>query len=284
MKFRDAETVVDIERVYLEYRTERWAIEAGRTHSELGYWNTAFHHGTWLQLTIERPRVLAFEEGGGVLETHTIGVTAIYSPKRGDHGLEFVISTGNGRGRTIDAVQNTGDDNLAKSLLLRLGTVGIGHPALRFGANVAIDEIAPEDAAVRPLLPNKSIFELVTGVFLALRSERVIVFSETYNLLHHASHQTWQFTDGFLLVGYRFGQLVPYGEFELRRGNGARDPYYRPAAALGSLSVPPEDFVEGTAGLRYDVSPWSALKVELAAARFEHNSDYRAAINWSFGR
>jgi hypothetical protein len=42
--------------------------------------------------------------------------------------------------------------------------------------------------------------------------------------------------------------------------------------------------VEGTAGLRYDVSPWSALKVELAAARFEHNSDYRAAINWSFGR
>ena len=285
-KFKNAQTVVDLERLYLEYRTERWAIEAGRTHAELGYWNTAFHHGTWLQLTIRRPRVLDFEEGGGILETHSIGLTGVYGPKRGDHGVEFLVSVGNGRGRTIDAVQNTGDNNWAKSVLLRISSVGIGHPALRFGMNAQFDKIAPEDAAVRPLLPNRSIYEFVTGVFLALRSERLIVYSETYNIVHRAAGQTWQFTDGFLLAGVRFGQFVPYGEFEMRRGDGFTDPYYRPdVMTTGSLSVPPDGFREVTAGIRYDASAWSALKLELAGARFQHSQDdYRVELNWSFGR
>jgi hypothetical protein len=43
--------------------------------------------------------------------------------------------------------------------------------------------------------------------------------------------------------------------------------------------------------LRYDLSSWSALKLELAANRFDVAMDpgrsvsgYRAAVNWSFGR
>jgi hypothetical protein len=284
VKFKNDQTVIDLERLYLEYRTDRWALMVGRTHSELGYWNTAFHHGTWLQLTIKRPRVLGFEEGGGVLATHSTGITASYGPRRGDSGLEVVVAVGNGRGRTIDVVQEGADNNWEKSVLVRLGAVGIGHPALRFGINIGTDSIAPESAAVRPLLPNQQIFELVTGVFLALRGERLVVFSETYNVLHRGGGQLWQFTDGFLIAGYRFGQFIPFGEIEARGGNGADDPYYRPDPAIGSASVSPGNFVEGTVGARYEVNAWSALKVELSAISFANGSDYRAEINWSFGR
>jgi hypothetical protein len=277
-------TVIDLERLYLEYRTDHWAFVAGKTHTEFGYWNTAFHHGTWLQLTKRRPRAIEFEGNGGILATHSVGVTASYGPKRGDSGGELLVAVGNGHGRTLDTVQTEGDNNLVKSVLVRIGAIGIGHPGLRFGVNVAVDEIAAEPAAVRPMLPDRAILELVTGFYLALRADRLVVFSEAYNILHHSGPQNWQFTDGFLLAGYRFGQFTPYGEIEARNGDGANDPYYQPDPAVDLHIFPPGNFVEGTAGVRYELNTWSALKLELAAASFADRTDYRAELNWSFGR
>jgi len=42
----------------------------GRFHSPLGFWNSEHHHGAYMQTTISRPSILAFEDGGGVLPTH----------------------------------------------------------------------------------------------------------------------------------------------------------------------------------------------------------------------
>jgi hypothetical protein len=284
MLFEDGETVLDIERAYLEYRASRWTFSAGRTHADLGYWNNAFHHGRWLQLTINRPHVLRFEDEGGMLPIHAVGANVSYSPARGDHGLEVAVGVGNGHGRTIERIQGEGDNNWAKSILVRIGAVGIGDPALRFGMNVVVDKIAPEDVTVRPLLPDRPIYELITGVYLAFRGERLSVFSETYNVLHRGGGTSWQTTDGFLVAGYRFGPFIPYGELEARHGDGRSDPFYSPDPAIGSESVAPGNFIEGTVGLRYEIGVWSALKLELAAGRFEHVSDQRVELNWSFGR
>jgi len=284
MVFEHGETVVDIERAYLEYRTTRWMFVAGRTHAELGYWNNAFHHGRWLQLTIDRPHALRFEDEGGILQVHSVGASVSYAPARGDSGVEVALGVGNGHGRTIDQIQTKEDDNWAKSMLVRVGAVGIGHPALRFGVNAAVDIIAPQPVTVRPLWPDKPITELVTGVYLALRGERLMVFSETYNVLHRSGGRSWQITDGFLIAGYRFSQFIPFGELEARRGDGRSDPFYNPDPAIGSEGVPPGNFVEATAGVRYELNAWSALKLELSAGTFEHVSDYRAEVNWSFGR
>jgi hypothetical protein len=291
MSFEDGETVVDVERAYIEYRTDRLTFAAGRTHAELGYWNNAFHHGRWLQLTINRPHVLRFEDEGGALQVHTVGVSASYGPGRGGSGLEVALGVGNGHGRTLDLVQTESDNNWAKSVLLRIGAAGIGHPTLRFGINVGVDSIAPEPAAVRPLLPDQQMFELLTGVYFALRSEGLIAFSETYNVLHRGGGKTWQFTDGFLIAGYPLGQFTPFGEVEARAGSGFTDPFYNPDPAIHAETVRPGNFVEGIAGLRYELSAWSALKLELAASRFQvaadpthYSKDYRAELNWSFGR
>jgi hypothetical protein len=291
MSFEDGDTVVDVERAYLEYRTEHWTLAAGRTHAELGYWNNAFHHGRWLQLTINRPHVLRFEDEGGMLQVHSVGVAATYGPGRGHSGLEIALGVGNGHGPTLDRIQTESDNNWAKSVLVRIGAVGIGHPALRFGVNVAIDSIAPEDATVRPLLPDRSIFELLTGAYVALRSESLIAFSETYNVLHRGGGQTWQVTDGFVILGVPVGRFTPFAEIEVRHGDGLTDPFYNPDPMVHSEVPPPGNFVEGIAGLRFELSAWSALKLELAASRVQlaadpsrSESDYRAELNWSFGR
>jgi hypothetical protein len=211
-------------------------------------------------------------------------MTCNYGPPRGGRGLEIAVGVGNGHGRTLEQIQTTADNNWAKSVLVRIGAVGIGHPALRFGMNVAVDSIAPEDAAVRPLLPDRQILELVTGVYLALRGEDLMIFTETYNVLHRSGGKSWQLSDGFLIAGYRLGQVTPFGELEVRHGDGATDPYYNPGPDIAAMPVAPGDFVEATAGLRYEVNAWSALKLELAAGSFQHVSDYRAELNWSFGR
>lgn len=284
MELGEGETVVDVERAYLEYRTPHWVFSAGRTHAELGYWNNAFHHGRWLQLTIDRPRVLRFEDDGGMLPVHQIGVTVAYGPKRGDAGLELAVGVGNGHGRVLEAIQNGGDNNKAKSVLARLGLVGIGLPGLRIGVNFGFDVIAPEPIGVRPLAPDAEILELITGAYLALRSERLIVYAEGYNVVHRAMGTTWQITDGFFLAGVRVGKFIPFGQIELRHGDGAIDPYFHPDASLASETVVPLDFSEGIAGLHYDLNTWSALKLEVSARRQSGADDYRAEINWSFGR
>jgi hypothetical protein len=287
-------TDIDMERVYLEYRITNWIISAGRTHAELGYWNNAFHHGRWLQLTIARPRVLRFEDDGGMLPIHHVGVTIEHAPARGEQGLDVVLAVGNGHGPTLLGIQTNADDNEFKSLLMRVGGVGFAHGTLRFGVNAMVDRISAETFGmppmpVYPLLPNTSMLEMITGVYFALRSERLLVFSETYNVLHQGGGKSWDTTDGFVVAGMRFDKLIPYGQLEVRRGDGATDPFYNPDPMAAPEAQGPVNFVEGIAGLHYDLNPWSAIKLELGARNVgsgpdNGKNDYRAEINWSFGR
>ncbi len=45
----------------------------GRFHNPLGYWNTAFHHGKYLQTSLSRPGITDFEDDGGPLPIHITG-------------------------------------------------------------------------------------------------------------------------------------------------------------------------------------------------------------------
>jgi hypothetical protein len=302
-------TNIDMERAYIEYRKNGFVVAGGRTHAELGYWNNAFHHGKWLQLTIDRPRVLRFEDSGGMLPVHQVGVTVEHGPDRGESGLDVVLAISNGHGPTLLGIQTNGDDNLAKALLLRIGGVGFAHDTLRFGVNAMVDRIRDDvftNAAgmtvpVYPLLPNASMTELITGAYLALRSDTLSVFSEVYNVLHVGGGKSWDTTDGFAVVGYRIGNYIPYGLLEARYGDGGSDPFYNPDPEAAPEATGATNNIEVIAGLKYELSPWCAFKFELGARHLGGNqtganqgvdemplidstNEYRAQVNWSFGR
>ncbi len=296
----DYGTDIDMERMYLEYRADNFIVTAGRTHAELGYWNNAFHHGRWLQLTIARPRVLRFEDDGGMLPVHHVGVTVEHTPDRGATGLDVALSVGNGHGPSLLGIQTNSETNYMKSILLRVGGVGFAHDTLRFGVNGMLDKIEG-DPTVYPLLPNTNMWELITGAYLALRGQQVIVFSEVYNVLHSGGGKSWDTTDGFVVAGYRIEDvnLIPYAELEARHGDGGSDPFYNPDPAQYPEATGAFNYVEGIGGLHYDLNPWSALKLELGVRRIgggalgnqgvelplmNTTNDYRAEINWSFGR
>ncbi len=74
---RDNSFGVDVERLLLTYSFGDFLnVAVGRFHSAIGYYNTAYHHSTWLQTTTGRPFLFQFEDQGGILPIHNVGATA----------------------------------------------------------------------------------------------------------------------------------------------------------------------------------------------------------------
>jgi len=77
----------------------------GRFHTPLGYWNSNYHHGLYLQTSVHRPGIIEYEDAGGALPNHITGalldgqqytengvfnyaLAAGLAPTLGHHGLE----------------------------------------------------------------------------------------------------------------------------------------------------------------------------------------------------
>ena len=58
---KDTGYSIEIERAQVQYDfADALRISAGRFHTPVGYWNTAFHHGSWLQTSVARPEMIKF--------------------------------------------------------------------------------------------------------------------------------------------------------------------------------------------------------------------------------
>src|SRR5581483_2283037 len=113
---------LDIERLQLTYKRNKYfEISGGRYHTAIGYYNTAFHHGTWFQTATGRPFMYFFEDRGGILPVHSVGVTTSgLVPGTGKFGLHWVAEIGNGRSSSPlgQPVQNFLSDKNHKDLNL----------------------------------------------------------------------------------------------------------------------------------------------------------------------
>src|SRR5262249_39720793 len=50
-----------VERSIIRYDyNDAFKVSFGKYHTPVSYWNTAFHHGAWLQTTIARPQMVKF--------------------------------------------------------------------------------------------------------------------------------------------------------------------------------------------------------------------------------
>lgn len=111
---------VDVERYLLQYsRNDYFNISAGRGHTAIGYYNTAYHHSSWLQTTTGRPFLFDFEDRGGILPVHMVGVSVSGQVPSGSLGLHYVAEVGNGRASRSpleeEPVQNEIDDQNHKA-------------------------------------------------------------------------------------------------------------------------------------------------------------------------
>src|SRR4029079_168390 len=87
----NTQVTTDLERLQLTYRlNDHLNLSAGRYHTGIGFYNGAFHHGSYFETPIGRPRIFAFEDEGGVLPVHEVGVSVRGKVPRTGYALGFV--------------------------------------------------------------------------------------------------------------------------------------------------------------------------------------------------
>ena len=80
-------------------------LSAGRMHTPVAYWNTAYHHGHWLQTSVGRPEMI--RGGGTFLPVHFVGVEVAGTlPAR---GIGYQAGIGNGRTETYARAGDEGE-------------------------------------------------------------------------------------------------------------------------------------------------------------------------------
>ncbi|RKZ69067.1 MAG: hypothetical protein DRQ44_03530 [Gammaproteobacteria bacterium] len=86
----------ELERFQLGWQADEDTIGwLGRFHSPSRYWNSAYHHGLYLQTSITRPLVEKFEDEGGIVPTHVSGLMLEAMHKlQGTAGFQTTFSFG----------------------------------------------------------------------------------------------------------------------------------------------------------------------------------------------
>ncbi|HEY3593646.1 MAG TPA: hypothetical protein VGL13_07225, partial [Polyangiaceae bacterium] len=282
--FEIGDTVdLDVERMLVRWQGDNYFVEAGRMHTAFGYWNNAYHHGRWLQPTIVRPRWVAFEDDDGIIPVHLVGIDAGLKLKTAAGSLNLTVSLGNGRGKVVDDVRSAGDYQAGKAVQASIEYVGMIWPDLRLGVSGMYDKIPGQSAMDRPALPNASIDEWIGGVYIAYPSVPLLLIAEGYLVDHKHANQEWTTYGGFGLIGYNIGAFTPYVQVERVVSSGGQDPFFVPDPTNPGASW---DTVSGIAGLRIDISDWTALKAEYryTSALDRNNSVvHQGILNWSWG-
>jgi hypothetical protein len=256
--------VVDVERIEVAYLfSDLFRLRAGRFHTAIGYYNDAYHHGHFFQIATDRPEMLRFEDEGGLIPAHSIGVHIDgLLPLGPIGGLRYDVEVANGRGRIPDEVTNTFDPNQEKAFNLRL-RLEPGFPeGLILGGNLYFDTI--RTGGIEPPRPEVTVDEVILGGHLAYLENYVHLIGEYLHITHRASNTVTVTQAGYAELGYTFKVVTPY----VRAQRVVFPPDLDPFFALNLLAIR-GSFSSGLAGLRFNVSDYLALKLEGAYTKLD---------------
>jgi hypothetical protein len=296
--------LAELERLHIRWTPSKtFFLEVGRFHTDLGYWNVAYHHGKWLQLSIDRPRTILLH--GGLLPVHWIGAQGGVSVPVANGAVNLVGSVGSARdpiGSSDHQAHGTAFTPINGGHV-KLESAGIGPTHLHFGLAGIYSRIPGEAAFTRPGLPDQGINEYIGSAFIAYPSYPLILITEGYIIQHTVpggdissgeAGSKWRTYGAFGIIGYSLGRVTPYvkGEYVKAKSNSLiADPFYVPEPKSVHGPTVALDLIEGTLGARIDVSTWSSLKLEYqlttgAARRLAtdpHPAIHTGTANWSFG-
>lgn len=249
---------VDIERYLLQYsHNDYFNLSAGRGHTSIGYYNTEYHHSSWLQTATGRPFLFDFEDHGGILPIHLVGVTASGQIPSGSLGLHYVAEVGNGRASrtplTEEPVQNDIDDQNHKAFNLAIFARPDAIRGLQTGFSFYRDTLVPQG---QPRL-GESIF-----------AAHAVLVRPRYEWLNEAV------LDRHTVMGTQAVYNTPAFYTQLSRQFGSYRPYMRYQymnAAKTEPLFPDVGLRQGpSVGVRFDASESVALKFQYDYTRLRN--------------
>jgi len=245
---------IDLERLLLQYTpSDYFNVSFGRYHTAIGWYNTAYHHSTWLQTATGRPFLFEFEDRGGILPVHNVGISVNGRIPSGKLGLHYVAELGNGRAAPSrpdavqqEAVQNVHDDNNGKAVNFGIMARPEWLRAFRAGFSVYRDRLTPEGVAKvgQTILAAYAVYQSSLFEFL---NEAVVIRNATAETNRVVSHAPGFYTQ----VSRRFGAVRPYFRYQYVNVPD-RDPLFPGVGLRYGPSL----------GMRYDVSEFAAFKLQ----------------------
>lgn len=247
----------EVERAIIRYDVnDYFKMSFGKYHTPISYWNTAFHHGAWLQTTISRPEMIQF--GGRFLPVHFVGALAEGDIPSGKVGLHYNAGLGNGRqtvgslGRDSDA----GDVNSNRAFVGNIYARPISLYGLQVGASFYHDVITPD--AGTTLHPQR---EWISSGHIVWSKESPEFIAEFADVRHEdeLTGKIWNSQGAYAQVAYRlpgaYKKWKPYYRFE----------YIHVPATEPVLQFP--NLAGHTVGTRFDIVDFAALKFEYRHSR-----------------
>ena len=246
---RDDGFSAEVERAFVMWEpSDFYKIAAGRFHTPITWWNTAFHHGLWLQTTINRPLLTRF--GGEFVPVHFVGLMANGAIPSGSAGLHYEAGFGNGRGENIARGGDAGDVNDNRAVIARFTFKPDKAYGLQTGASVYLDKISQQ-----PMLEDHD--EQIVTLFFAWTREIPEVIAEYVWLDREGveTGATYSSAAYYVQVAYRLkvwkARIKPYVRYEDIDVDDL-DPVF-----TGQM-----DFTQGLVGVRLDVGTLVAIKLE----------------------
>jgi hypothetical protein len=259
--------VVDVERIEVAYLfSDYFRLRLGRFHTAIGYYNDAYHHGRYFQVAVDRPEMVRFEDEGGLIPAHSVGVHVDGRLPLGPLGsLRYDLEGANGRGRTPDEVTNAIDPNNNKAFNARLRFEPAFPDGLILGGNIYVDTIKAATTD-NPDGPSTKVGEVIIGAHLAYLENYVHLIAEYLRIAHKVG-STITITEGaYGELGYAFGPVTPYARVQLVRFPAVNelDPFYAKNVFAGRGS-----FAAAVGGLRFNISDYLAVKIEGGYTRID---------------
>jgi len=256
---KDSEYKAAVERMIVRYDfSDRFKLSGGRYHSPIGYWNSAFHHGAWLQTTISRPEAVKF--GSKIVPIHFVGVLLEGSLPQSKLGLSYMAGFGNGRHEDVAQAGDAGDINGDNAWMVQLNINPRRYFGLKAGVGFYTDKVSPTD---RP-----DIDEQTFSTYVAWEKENPEFIVEFIHSEHEFTDDSsingdvdaWYAQFAYRLPGHK-RQWKPYVRYELTEVDDTNP-------LLGDQGL---DYEASIVGVRWDFSSYAALKAEYRNEDFNNS-------------
>jgi hypothetical protein len=261
----------DLERAQVRWTPgPRTAIEAGRLHTPLGFWNGEYHHGVVFSPLIERPMGLRFEDDGGLLPAHFVGATVEYQVQSSPFQLLARAGVCNGRGAIPDAVQMGGDLNTNKGLVGRVVLSNDGAFGWELGGSHYRETIP---AAPASLPARNPLAERITNAYGRLEYSKGIVLAEGFLVRHEDTviGDRWNGELGYVLVSWSAGSWTPYAALDAVTED-VDDPFFQVRNGFETRRI---------LGLRVDPDERSSIRLEFESGHSSAGRWHALACQWA---
>jgi hypothetical protein len=208
----------DLERVLFKYEyNDHLKMSFGRYHTGIGYYNTAFHSGSWLQTTADRPLIMEFANDGGPLPTQAVGVSVTGEIPSGKLGLNYIAEYGSSD--TVRPDLNGAsiyDENNSNHVNFGLFMRPISITGLQVGGSIYHDRISDFTRG-----PSVRLGQTIANLHFVYNAHGIELLNDGFLIRHDYEQSSIVYnTPAFYSqVSKQFGRLRPFFRYQYINAN-----------------------------------------------------------------